>query len=177
MKTIILPQPLLLLLLPFLTLATASPQPPLVSAHDIFLIPRHTLFLRQTTDLYVFTPPFRTSPNNPRQTFTGALAGVAASPITNSGDAKRPFSVDGDTFTDFKSAAGRSCDNQKNECSQAANAQGNKGGTTVNDCDKQSESCKSAQSSAKVQDFTTGVASTNIGPDLEFPDFDLICDA
>jgi hypothetical protein len=47
----------------------------------------------------------------------------------------------------------------------------------VNDCDKQSESCKSAQSSAKVQDFTTGVATKNIGPDPDFPDFDLICDA
>lgn len=61
-------------------------------------------------------------------------------------------------------------------CSQAANKAGNKG-TTVSDCDKQSEACKSAQSSAKVQDFTTGVASTNIGPDPAFPDFDLICDA
>jgi hypothetical protein len=47
----------------------------------------------------------------------------------------------------------------------------------VNDCDKQSESCKSAQSSAKVQDFTTGVATKKIGPDPDFPDFDLICDA
>jgi hypothetical protein len=98
-----LPASLTALLLALLTLstATASPQPPLVSAHDTFLIPRHTLFLRQTTDL---------------QTFTGALAGVAASPITSSGDAKRPFSVDGDTFTDFQSAAERSCDNQKNGC-------------------------------------------------------------
>lgn len=41
---------------------------------------------------------------------------MAASPITSSGDAKRPFSVDGDTFTDFQSAAERSCDNQKNGC-------------------------------------------------------------
>jgi hypothetical protein len=62
-------------------------------------------------------------------------------------------------------------------CSQAANAAGKDGGTTVNDCDKQNDECKSAQSSAKVQDFTTGVASTNIGPDPAFPDFDLICDA
>jgi CxxC motif-containing protein (DUF1111 family) len=62
-------------------------------------------------------------------------------------------------------------------CSQAANAAGKDGGTTVNDCDKQNDECKSAQSSASVQDFTTGVASTNIGPDPAFPDFDLICDA
>ncbi|KAF2794738.1 hypothetical protein K505DRAFT_324555 [Melanomma pulvis-pyrius CBS 109.77] len=161
-NTTFLPPPLLALLLPFLALAIASPQPPLVSAHDTFLIPRHTLFLRQATDL---------------QTFNGALGGVAASPITNSGDSKRPFAVDGDTFPDFKSASGRSCDNQKNGCSEAANAQGNKGTTTVSDCDKQKDQCTAAQSSAKVQDFTTGVASTNIGPDPAFPDFDLICDA
>lgn len=32
------------------------------------------------------------------QTFRGAVGGVAASAITDSGDAKRPFGVDGDTF-------------------------------------------------------------------------------
>jgi hypothetical protein len=36
--------------------------------------------------------------------------------------------------------------------------------------------CKSAQSAATVRDFTTAVASTNIGPDPNFPDFDLICE-
>lgn len=38
------------------------------------------------------------------------------------------------------------------------------------------DQCNSAQSSAKVQDFKTAVASTNIGPDPNFPDFDLICE-
>lgn len=32
------------------------------------------------------------------QAFTGALGGVRASAITNSGDPERPFEVDGDTF-------------------------------------------------------------------------------
>ena len=32
------------------------------------------------------------------QTFRGAVGGVAASAITDSGDSKRPFGVDGDTF-------------------------------------------------------------------------------
>ncbi|KAK4124962.1 hypothetical protein N657DRAFT_643739 [Parathielavia appendiculata] len=32
------------------------------------------------------------------QIFTGALGGVSASAITNSGDPERPFEVDGDTF-------------------------------------------------------------------------------
>jgi hypothetical protein len=40
------------------------------------------------------------------------------------------------------------------------------------------EQCKSAQSAAAVQDFAVAapVASTNIGPDPQFPDFDLICE-
>jgi hypothetical protein len=38
--------------------------------------------------------------------------------------------------------------------------------------------CNVAQQSAAVQDFQgAAVASTNIGPDPDFPDFDLICDA
>lgn len=37
--------------------------------------------------------------------------------------------------------------------------------------------CNDAQKSATVKDFNTAVASENIGPDPEFGDFDLICDA
>jgi len=37
--------------------------------------------------------------------------------------------------------------------------------------------CNDAQKSAQVKDFTSGVASVNIGESKEFPDFDLICDA
>lgn len=32
------------------------------------------------------------------QSFTGALGGIKASPITQSGDSQRPFEVDGNTF-------------------------------------------------------------------------------
>jgi hypothetical protein len=42
------------------------------------------------------------------------------------------------------------------------------------------DDCLAAQKSAKVTDFSQAnnvVASTNIGPDPQFPDFDLICDA
>lgn len=111
---------LILMALPTLTLS--SPQPALVSEEYMHLIPRNTLFFRQASDL---------------QTFTQNLGGFSASPITNSGDAKRPFEVDGDTFTDFDSGAQRSCDNQFQKCSQAANEQGNKGGFKVEDCDQQ----------------------------------------
>ncbi|KAF2178103.1 hypothetical protein K469DRAFT_695742 [Zopfia rhizophila CBS 207.26] len=152
-------------LLPFLilpTLSIASPQPALVSEEYVHLIPHHTLFLRQLQNL---------------QTFSGNLGGVSASDVTNSGDTKRPFAVDGDTFTDFQTAAQRSCDNQFNQCSQAANSQGNKGSVRVQDCDEQKNDCRNTLQNARVQDFQTGVASQNIGPDPDFPEFDLICEA
>lgn len=70
------------------------------------------------------------------QAFTGALGGIKADAVTNSGNSQRPFEVDGDTFTDFNSAAQRSCDNQKNKCAQQANSGGN-AGFEVSDCDSQ----------------------------------------
>lgn len=70
------------------------------------------------------------------QTFTGSLGGIKADAVTNSGNSERPFEVDGDTFTDFNSAAQRSCDNQKNKCAQEANNGGN-AGFEVSDCDSQ----------------------------------------
>jgi hypothetical protein len=104
-------------------LSYASPQPALVSDEFMHLIPRNTLFFRQVNNL---------------QTFTQSLGGFSASPITNSGDDKRPFNVDGDTFTDFNSAAQRSCDNQFQQCSQTANENGgNKGAFSVSECDTQ----------------------------------------
>jgi hypothetical protein len=41
------------------------------------------------------------------------------------------------------------------------------------------EACNDAQDQATVKDFqgAAAVASENIGPDPDFPDFDLICDA
>ena len=38
------------------------------------------------------------------------------------------------------------------------------------------DKCNDAQKSAQVKDFNSAVASTNIGPDPDFPDFDLICE-
>jgi hypothetical protein len=109
-----LPSTLLAFLFALPALSYASPQPALVSTdYEISLVPRHTLFLRQVSDL---------------QTFASALGGTKASAITNSGDKERPFSVDGDTFTDFNSAAQRSCDNQFQACQNAANGNGNGNG-------------------------------------------------
>ncbi|KAJ4378495.1 hypothetical protein N0V86_006201 [Didymella sp. IMI 355093] len=169
----ILPPTLLSLL--YLTLtpsSAASPSPPLLTSdHAISLMPRHMLFYRQVKDL---------------QTFDSALGGVRASSIMNSGIPDRPFAVEGDSFPDFQTAAQRSCDEQFQGCQAEANGQGGGGGKgkgkgadgklTVNMCDKQKEKCNQAQQSARVQDFNTPVASSNIGPDPLFPDFDLICE-
>lgn len=106
--------PLLPLLLP-LTTATASPSPPILPATSpaLSLVPYHTLFYRQLSDL---------------QTFTAALGGVRASSITNSGIPDRPFEVGGDNFPDFESAAQRSCDRQFQGCQEMANSNGNGNG-------------------------------------------------
>jgi hypothetical protein len=56
------------------------------------------------------------------QSFTGALGGIAATPILDSGNAARPFSVKGDTFVNIGAALQRSCDQQFNACANQANA-------------------------------------------------------
>jgi hypothetical protein len=38
------------------------------------------------------------------------------------------------------------------------------------------DKCNTAQQNAQVKDFTSAVQSTNIGPDPQFRDFDLICE-
>ena len=164
---LLLPSTLLALLhLALPALSHASPQPPLLSSTaDISLIPRHTLFLRQLSNL---------------QTFDGKLGNTPAPPITNSGKDDRPFEVEGNTFPDFETAAQRSCDEQFQGCSREAHRNGGgggkDGGLKVNDCDEQKNKCLDAQKSAKVKDFKSAVASTNIGPDPDFPEFDLICE-
>jgi hypothetical protein len=56
------------------------------------------------------------------QSFTGALGGIAATPILDSGNDARPFSVKGDTFVNLGAALQRSCDQQFNACANEANA-------------------------------------------------------
>lgn len=46
------------------------------------------------------------------QSFTGALGGVEATPVLDSGNADRPFDVNGDTFVNIGAALQRSCDQQ-----------------------------------------------------------------
>ncbi|ORX95143.1 hypothetical protein BCR34DRAFT_629077 [Clohesyomyces aquaticus] len=76
------------------------------------------------------------------QAFTGALGGIAATPVEDSGDAKRPFQVKGDTFVNLAAALQRSCDQQFNACANAANA----GGVAFSsaDCQAQKTQCSAA---------------------------------
>ncbi|KAJ4389253.1 hypothetical protein N0V93_006718 [Gnomoniopsis smithogilvyi] len=76
------------------------------------------------------------------QTFTGTLGG-AAPPVVNNGDAKRPFTIDGDTFVNLNGALGRSCDRQKNACASLANS-GDATVTSVAQCDDQNAQCHAA---------------------------------
>lgn len=73
------------------------------------------------------------------QSFTGALGGIAATPVLNSGDAKRPFSVKGDTFVNIGAALQRSCDQQFNACANAAN--GGNAAFSTQQCTAQKSEC------------------------------------
>lgn len=92
------------------------------------------------------------------QTFDGKL-GAAASPITFSGDEKRPFEVNGATFVNFSAAAARTCDIQSNACANAAN-RGQK--VSLNNCNKQKTACQAAQEAATVTSFSTDAAGPRL---------------
>ncbi|KAI8966086.1 hypothetical protein F5Y11DRAFT_211874 [Daldinia sp. FL1419] len=67
--------------------------------------------------------------------------GGAPPSVTNSGDAKRPFAVNGNTFVDQAAAKQRACDIQNNKCSDAANAGA---GFKLSDCQAQLQTCLAA---------------------------------
>ncbi|MCJ1310749.1 hypothetical protein MMC25_004415 [Agyrium rufum] len=96
------------------------------------------------------------------QTFTGSQGG-SPPPITNSGDATRPFEVNGNTFVNFAAAAQRSCDIQQNACSNAANS--GKGGS-VSVCQAQQTACNAAASSGASSPGASspGATSTTSAP-------------
>ncbi|KAE8411252.1 hypothetical protein BDV36DRAFT_90604 [Aspergillus pseudocaelatus] len=126
-----------------------------------------------------------------RQASTGTL-GASAPAVTNTGDSERPYGVDGDTFTDYESAASRSCNNQFDSCQKIANTD-QSSSFSLQDCQDQLNSCMSTISSTSVAsqgatiasapttsslttDTTTvsaQLAQTTIQYDSEF---DLVCD-
>ncbi|KAJ4371592.1 hypothetical protein N0V83_004811 [Neocucurbitaria cava] len=76
------------------------------------------------------------------QSFTGALGGITATPILDSGDAKRPFAVKDATFVNLSAAVQRSCDQQFNACANAAN--GGTAGLSTAACSSQQDQCSAA---------------------------------
>jgi transcription initiation factor TFIID subunit 15 len=70
---------------------------------------------------------------------SGSLGGSAPL-VTASGNADRPFEVNGNTFVAAANAVERSCDIQFNTCADLANS-GKLNGKTVSDCTTQKASC------------------------------------
>ncbi|KAG8168059.1 hypothetical protein KVR01_003748 [Diaporthe batatas] len=85
------------------------------------------------------------------QTFTGNLGGAAPA-VVDSGDAKRPFSVNGATFVNEGAAIQRSCAVQHNACANAANS--GQGDFSVADCGTQEDECNAAASAKKLRRTT-----------------------
>lgn len=78
---------------------------------------------------------------------TSALGGIAAPPVTNSGDATRPFEVQGNTFVNESAAQQRACNVQFNDCADAVNNGSAKGAFTIPDCQIQENECIAAPAS------------------------------
>ncbi|KAJ4399572.1 hypothetical protein N0V85_005982 [Neurospora sp. IMI 360204] len=75
------------------------------------------------------------------QSFTGTLGGAAPAVLFTAGSA-RPYSVNGNTFSQSSEALARSCDIQNNACFNAANTGKLTGGTAQ--CVQQTSVCKKA---------------------------------
>ncbi|KAI1211837.1 uncharacterized protein F4807DRAFT_378697 [Annulohypoxylon truncatum] len=113
--------------------------------------------LRRDLELDLFA---RQQPITNFQRFTSALGSKPAAQIVSNDDAddakNNPFKItnsqrsNGDTFTDFNTAANRVCDDQKNDCADVANG----GGATfkVSDCDTQDNQCKQANTPTDQDD-------------------------
>ncbi|KAH7356032.1 hypothetical protein BKA66DRAFT_574923 [Pyrenochaeta sp. MPI-SDFR-AT-0127] len=98
-----------------------------------------------------YSPFVRRQTGGNLQTFVKALGGIEATPVVNSGDAKRPFQVKGDTFVNIGAALQRSCDQQFNACADAAN--GGCAIVSVSACSTQKDQC-----AASVQASTAAAA-------------------
>ncbi|CAI6319371.1 unnamed protein product [Periconia digitata] len=79
---------------------------------------------------------------NDAQKFTGALGGIKATPVLDSGNADRPFFVKGDTFVNAGAALQRSCDQQMNACMNLVNSQ--QANFKAADCQAQQQQCNAA---------------------------------
>ncbi|GFG25212.1 hypothetical protein IFM61606_05146 [Aspergillus udagawae] len=116
------------------------------------------------------------------QSFAGALGGAAPA-VTSTGDAERPYGVSGNTFTDFESAAQRSCNEQFDSCQKIANTDPS-ASFSLQDCQNQLKSCMSVstvQATAASINHLESASNTNSGPIAQTmvpydDEFDLVCD-
>ncbi|KAF7885588.1 uncharacterized protein EAF02_004097 [Botrytis sinoallii] len=72
-----------------------------------------------------------------------AVGGIQPPNVETTTDSDRPFSVNGNTFTDIEDAVDRSCAIQHNACADAIN-NGNLSGVEISDCDDQLSKCVAA---------------------------------
>ncbi|TFA99595.1 hypothetical protein CCMA1212_008412 [Trichoderma ghanense] len=105
--------------------------------------------VRMARTVRVATPttlPIPTTVRTVRTVRTGgasaanALGGIAAPPVTQSGNQDRPFEVQGNTFTTKDAANQRACDIQHNQCADAVNSKA-VNGVSVGDCQSQIAAC------------------------------------
>ena len=71
-----------------------------------------------------------------------ALGDIAAPAVTDTGNADRPFGVNGDTFANKAAAVQRACAIQNNQCANAVNSGKMQG--SVADCNAQEQACNAA---------------------------------
>lgn len=82
------------------------------------------------------------------QSFTGALGGITATPILDSGNQDRPFAVKDATFVNLGAALQRSCDQQFNACANAAN--GGAAAFSTQECQAQKGKLPSASATGQI---------------------------
>ncbi|KAI1114073.1 hypothetical protein F5Y14DRAFT_416088 [Nemania sp. NC0429] len=109
-------------------------------------------------------------PNANLNIFKGALGGATAPPITPSTDAQHPYSISGENVPDFNAAVDKTCNFQKNNCSNLAHG-ALKSELSVPQCDEQFRACTSTlrYSATQTAFFSKETVAGN-------DDFDFLCE-
>ncbi|KAL5050026.1 hypothetical protein BDW71DRAFT_141443 [Aspergillus fruticulosus] len=89
----------------------------------------------------------------------GTLGGDTPA-ITETGDSRRPYEVDGNTFTDYDSAAHRSCNIQFDNCQLIANTDSS-ASFSLEDCQNQQDECIADPPAVADGSSSISVASVN----------------
>ncbi|OJJ61143.1 hypothetical protein ASPSYDRAFT_794100 [Aspergillus sydowii CBS 593.65] len=95
---------------------------------------------------------------NPHLARRAGTLGINIPAITKTGDSERPYSVDGNSFTDYESAAQRSCDIQFDVCQRAANTDSSVS-FSLGDCQSQQNDCRADPPAVEDENASMTVAS------------------